>query len=79
MTSFNVTVPNNKISEFIKFLESIGANYSDSEFEEDWYESLDGKQKQEIQEGLNDIQAGRVFSHNSVMEEMAEYIKSKKK
>ncbi len=33
MNSFNVIVPENKISEFKKYLESIGANYSNNEFE----------------------------------------------
>jgi hypothetical protein len=47
MTSFNVIVPDNKISEFKNFLESIGANYSNSEFElsEEMIEILDERLK----------------------------------
>lgn len=60
-----------EISDYIDFL--VYKN------QKDWVELLDEKQKQEIQKGLKDIEEGRVFSHDSVMEEMAEYIKSKKK
>lgn len=48
MTSFHVNIPNHKIEEFKKYLASIGADYSDSEFEEDWYEFLDEKQNKEF-------------------------------
>ena len=60
-----------EISDYIDFL--VYKN------QKDWVELLDEKQKQEIQKGLKDIEEGRVFSHDSVMEEMAEYIQSKKK
>lgn len=60
-----------EISDYIDFL--VYKN------QKDWVELIDEKQKQEIQKGLKDIEEGRVFSHDSVMEEMAEYIKSKKK
>ena len=47
MTSFNVIVPDHKIDEFKKYLASIGANYSDSDFElsEEMIEILDERLK----------------------------------
>lgn len=47
--------------------------------EKDWYENLNPNQKQSIKQGLQDIENGNTHSHQSVMDEMAAYIKSKKK
>ncbi len=44
----------------------------------DWYEELSPEQKKSIQQGLDDIENGKVYDHDMVMEEMAQYIKSKK-
>jgi len=45
----------------------------------DWYEELSSEQIKSIKQGLDDIENGKVYDHNVVMEEMAQYIKSKKR
>lgn len=47
--------------------------------DKDWAETLTFEQKKSIEEGLKDIENGNTFTHESVMEEMAEYRKSKQK
>lgn len=46
--------------------------------ERDWAENLSDKEKASIDKGLEDIKMERVHSHDSVMEEMKTYIKSRK-
>lgn len=46
--------------------------------EKDWAEDLSEEEKAIIDRGLEDIKMGRTHSHESVMEEMENYIKSRK-
>lgn len=46
--------------------------------EKDWAENLSEEEKNSIEQGLDDIKNGRVHSHESVMDEISEYIKSRK-
>ena len=58
-----------ELSDFIDFLMI--------KKEKDWAKNLSENQIKNIQEGLEDIKNNNVFSHESVMEEMAEYISQK--
>lgn len=46
--------------------------------EKDWAENLSEEETKSINKGLEDIKMGRTHSHESVMEEMENYIKSLK-
>ncbi|KQS90231.1 hypothetical protein [Chryseobacterium sp. Leaf394] len=46
--------------------------------EKDWAENLSEEEKNSIEQGLEDIKNGRLHSHESVMDEISEYIKSGK-
>ncbi len=46
--------------------------------EKDWAENLSEEEKASINKGLEDIKIGRTHLHESVMEEMENYIKSRK-
>ncbi|MGB3453622.1 MAG: DUF2281 domain-containing protein [Moheibacter sp.] len=59
-----------EISDFVDFL--VYRN------QKDWYDLLTPEEKQAIEEGLKDIEEGRVISHEKVMEEMRQYIQTKK-
>gem|GEM_PF-572920 len=59
-----------EISDFVDFL--VYRN------QKDWYDLLTSEEKQAIEEGLKDIEEGRVISHEKVMEEMRQYIQTKK-
>lgn len=45
----------------------------------DWFDNLSNDQKKSIEKGLEDIKNGNVVTHDSVMEEMEVYLKSKQK
>lgn len=45
--------------------------------EKDWAENLSDNDRANIEKGLSDIRNGNVHSHQSVMDELSEYIKSK--
>ncbi|WP_262150515.1 hypothetical protein [Chryseobacterium foetidum] len=47
--------------------------------EKDWAENLSEEEKNSNEQGLDDINNGRIHSHESVMDEISEYIKSRKK
>jgi len=71
-----------KISQLPEFLMEELSEYIDFliyKKDKDWFDSLSSSQKQSIEQGLEDIQNGRTYSHDSVMEEMAQYINAKKK
>ena len=59
------------ISDFVDFLAF--------KKDKDWAESLTIDQRKSIEEGRKDIENGDFYSHESVMEELAEYRKSKQK
>ena len=60
-----------ELSDFIDFLVYMN--------DKDWADSLTVEEKKSIEKGLKDIEEGNVFSHESVMEEMVIYRKSKQK
>ena len=71
-----------KIKQLPDFLMEELSNYVDFllyQKDNDWFDSLNSNQKKSIEQGLDDIQNGRVYTHNSVMEEITQYINSKKK
>ena len=45
--------------------------------EKDWAENLSEEETNSINKGLEDLKMGRMHSHESVMEEMENYIKSR--
>lgn len=59
------------LSDFVDFL--VFKN------DKDWAESLTIEQRKSVEEGRNDIENGDFHSHESVMEELAEYRKAKRK
>lgn len=60
-----------KVSDYIDFLLY--------KTERDWFDSMNEEQRKDINQGLEDIKNGNVHSHNAVMEEMTQYINSKKR
>jgi predicted transcriptional regulator len=67
-------LPNNLAEEVLLNIELLL-----SKNDQDWYDNLSKDQKESIERGLNDIKNGNVFTHDSVMEEMEVYLKSKQK
>jgi predicted transcriptional regulator len=67
-------LPNNLAEEVLLYIELLL-----SKNDQDWYDNLSKDQKESIERGLNDIKNGNVFTHDSVMEEMEVYLKSKQK
>jgi len=59
-----------ELSEYLEFL-----IYKNNK---DWVEQLSPEQKKTIDQGLDDIEKQNIYDHDAVMEEMAQYIKSKK-
>lgn len=71
-----------KISQLPDFLMEELSEYIDFllyKKDKDWFDTLSPSQKKSIEQGLEDIQNGKTYSHDSVMEEMTQYINSKKK
>lgn len=60
-----------ELSDFIDFLVF--------KKEKDWADSLTEEDRRSIDQGLKDIDEGNVYSHESVMEEIAQYRKTKEK
>lgn len=66
-------LPNNMAEQVLSYIEMLLSKNNN-----DWFENLSDLQKKSIEKGLEDIKYGRINSHDSVMEEMANYINSKK-
>ena len=65
-------IPDHLSSELLQFLD-----YLLFKKDKDWGENISETERQYIDQGLQDIKNGNLHSHQSVMEEMAEYIKQK--
>jgi predicted transcriptional regulator len=65
MKKLTINIEENKYSFFLELIKSM--DFVSIENEEDWYENLSSSEKKNIQKGIDDIENGRVFSHNEVM------------
>jgi hypothetical protein len=65
MKKLTINIEENKYSFFLELIKSM--DFISIENEEDWYENLSFSEKKNIQKGIDDIENGRVFSHNEVM------------
>lgn len=65
MKKLTINIEENKYSFFLELIKSM--DFVSIENEEDWYENLSFSEKKNIQKGIDDIENGRVFSHNEVM------------
>ncbi|MBC7847353.1 MAG: hypothetical protein H7Y10_12780 [Flavobacterium sp.] len=65
MKKITINIEENKYSFFLELIKSM--DFISIENEEDWYENLSFSEKKNIQKGIDDIENGRVFSHNDVM------------
>ena len=65
MKKLTINIEENKYSFFLELIKSM--DFVSIENEEDWYENLSFSEKNNIQKGIDDIENGRVFSHNEVM------------
>ena len=65
MKKLTINIEENKYSYFLELIKSM--DFVSIENEEDWYENLSFSEKKNIQKGIDDIENGRVFSHNEVM------------
>jgi hypothetical protein len=65
MKKITINIEENKYSFFLELIKSM--DFVSIENEEDWYENLSFSEKKNIQKGIDDIENGKVFSHNEVM------------
>jgi hypothetical protein len=65
MKKLTINIEENKYSFFLELIKSLDC--ISLENEEDWYENLSLSEKKNIQKGIDDIDNGRIFSHNEVM------------
>lgn len=65
MKKITINIEENKYSYFLELIK--GMDFVSIENEEDWYENLSFSEKKNIQKGIDDIENGKVFSHNEVM------------
>jgi hypothetical protein len=65
MKKLTINIEENKYSFFLELIKSM--DFVSIENEEDWYENLSFSEKKNIQKGIDDIENGRIFSHNEVM------------
>jgi hypothetical protein len=65
MKQLTINIKNNKYSFFLELLKSMDfVSIADNE---DWYETLSANDKKSIQKGIEDIENGRIHSHEEVM------------
>jgi len=65
MKKITINIEENKYSFFLELIKSM--DFVSIENEEDWFENLSFLEKKNIQKGIDDIENGRIFSHNDVM------------
>lgn len=65
MKKITINIEENKYSFFLELIKSM--DFVSIENEEDWFENLPFLEKKNIQKGIDDIENGRIFSHNDVM------------
>jgi hypothetical protein len=65
MKQLTINIKDNKYSFFLELLKSMDfVSIADNE---DWYETLSANDKKSIQKGIEDIENGRIHSHEEVM------------
>jgi hypothetical protein len=65
MKQLTINIKDNKYSFFLELIKSMDfVSIADNE---DWYESLSANDKKSIQKGIEDIENGRIHSHEEVM------------
>ena len=69
MTQLQVNIPDNKFQFFKNLVTKLGYDYTSLK-EVDWYDELTTKQQKEIQEGLDDLDNGRIYSDKDVRDEI---------
>ncbi len=69
MTQLQVNIPDNQLQFFKNLVNKLGYDYTSLK-EADWYEELTTKQQKEIQEGVDDLDNGRIYSDKGVREEI---------
>ena len=65
MKKLTINIEENKYLFFLELIKSM--DFVSIENEDDWYGNLSFSEKKNIQKGIDDIENGRVFSHNEVM------------
>lgn len=80
MTTFRLTIPefNEHTLALLQLLKSDKSIQIEQETEVDWYDELTEEQKTSVKRGLEDVKAGRVTPHETVMSEIRQMIESKK-
>ena len=69
MTQLQVNIPDNQLQFFKNLVTKLGYDYTSLK-ETDWYDELTTKQQKEIQEGLDDLDNGRIYSDKNVRDEI---------
>jgi len=69
MTQLQVNIPDNQLQFFKNLVTKLGYDYTSLK-EVDWYDELTTKQQKEIQEGLDDLDNGRIYSDKDVRDEI---------
>lgn len=65
MKQLTININDNKYSFFLELLKSM--DFVSIANNDDWYENLTANDKNLIQKGIDDIENGRVHSHEKVM------------
>lgn len=65
MKKITVNIEENKYSFFLELIKSM--DFVSIENEDDWYANLSLTEKKNIQKGIDDLENGRIHSHNDVM------------
>lgn len=65
MKQVTINIKDNKYSFFLELLKSL--DFISIVDPEDWYENLSQNEKKLIQKGIEDIENGKVHSHEEVM------------
>lgn len=65
MKQIIVNIEENKYSFFLELIKSM--DFVSIENEDDWYGNLSFSEKKNIQKGIDDVENGRIYSHNEVM------------
>ncbi len=67
MTQLQVNIPDNQLQFFKNLVSKLGYDYTPLK-EVDWHDELTSKQQEDIQEGLDDLNNGRIYSDKDVRE-----------
>lgn len=72
-------IKESKASAFLAFIKSLDFIEVRKEDSEDWYDELTEEQKASIQRGLDDIENGRVHTHEDVKKRIREKLEKAKR